>query len=81
MSCPSSAFAAGVIIGVGNASFSIKPSGNFSPHNSRLPNLYSRAACPAKYPRITISIRIGSHALPIATIGSGVATNQLGTIS
>ena len=38
------------------------------------------AECPAKYPRITISTLKGSQAFPMATLGSGVAINQFGTL-
>ena len=80
-SCPSSAFVAGVIIGSGNLSFSFMPSGIVTPQSTLFPSLYSLAACPAKYPLMTISTRIGSHAIPTATFASGVASSQFGTIS
>ena len=69
------------MIGLGKGSFSLNPSGRGTPQSSLLPALYSRAACPAKYPLITISTLKGSQRIPTDTLGSGVAINQLGTIS
>ena len=45
---PLSAFVVGVIIGVGNLSFSFKPSGIVTPQIVLFPKAYSRAACPDK---------------------------------
>ena len=80
-SCPISSLVVGVRMGVLNFSFSIIPSGIFTPHISLFPDLYSRQACPVRYPLITISTLNGIHILPIVTLGSGVASIQFGTIS
>ena len=80
-SCPSSALVVGVMMGSGNFSFSRIPSGSFTPHSSRHPALYSRQADPVRYPRIIISTRNPSAFRPTVTIGSGVASFQLGTMS
>ncbi len=71
----------GVIMGVGNFSFSFIPSGSVTPQIVRFPALYSRHALPVKYPRIIISKRKPSQRNPTVTIGSGVAIFQFGTIS
>ena len=47
-SWPASAFVVGVIIGSGKRWFSTIPSGSFTPHSSRMPDLYSRHALPAR---------------------------------
>src|SRR5690606_14538532 len=78
---PISALVAGVIMGTGNLSFSDIPWGMATPQSVLFPSLYSLAACPDNYPLITISTLNGTQADPTATLGSGVAINQLGTIS
>ena len=81
MSCPSSALVVGVMIGSGNRSFSFMPSGKRTPHSSRQPFLYSRHAEPVRMERIIISTRKPSHFRPTVTMGSGVASFQLGQMS
>ena len=80
-SWPSSALVVGVRMGVGNFWFSTMPSGSGTPQRVRAPALYSRQALPARYPRTIISTRKPSHFRPTVTIGSGVASFQLGTMS
>ena len=80
-SCPSSAFVVGVMIGSGKRSFSLIPSGSFTPHISRHPFLYSLHAEPVRIERIIISTLKPSHFSPTVTIGSGVAIFQLGQMS
>ena len=43
-SCPSSAFVAGVMMGVGKRSCSFMPSGIVTPHSVLFPKAYSRQA-------------------------------------
>ena len=81
MSWPSSALVVGVMIGSGKRSFSRIPSGSFTPHSSRQPFLYSRHAEPVSIERMIISTRKPSHLSPTVTIGSGVASFQLGQMS
>ena len=59
------------MIGSGNFWFSTIPSGSCTPHKVLFPALYSRQACPARYPLITISTLNGSHFKPTVTAGSG----------
>ena len=80
-SCPSSALVVGVMIGSGKRSFSLMPSGSFTPQISRHPFLYSRQAEPVSIPRIIISTLNPSHFRPTVTIGSGVASFQFGQMS
>ena len=81
MSWPSSAFVVGVIIGSGKRSFSLMPSGSLTPHSSLQPFWYSRQAEPVSIERMIISTRKPSHFRPTVTIGSGVASFQLGQMS
>src|SRR5574344_1781629 len=69
------------MIGSGNLSFSFIPSGRRTPHISLHPFLYSRQADPVRIERIIISTRNPSHLSPTVTIGSGVASFQLGQMS
>ena len=81
MSCPSSALVVGVMIGSGKRWFSRIPSGSFTPQISRQPFWYSLHALPVRIERMIISTRKPSHFSPTVTIGSGVASFQLGQMS
>ena len=75
-----SAFVDGVIIGLGNLSFSFIPFGIIEPQRFLIPFLYCLNECPERYPLITISTLIGVHFLPTVTFGSGESIYQLGII-
>ena len=81
ISWPSSAFVVGVMMGSGNLSFSFMLSGSLTPQSSRHPSLYALHAEPVSMERIIISTLKPSHFRPTVTIGSGVASFQLGHMS